>query len=179
MKFYLMEKRKRRMNMLNTNTDQKTNIKTNQESDQYIIFTLNNQEFGINVLEGREIITARNLTAIPESPDFVKGIINLRNKIIPIIDLNLRFNLQSEIKREEDKVIIISLSNTLIGLRVKEVEEIIRIQKNKISEAPDITKGVKKDYIQGIARMEDRLLILINIESIFKQEEIKKLQNME
>ena len=165
--------------MLDTNqkNSQKNNL--NRESDQFIIFTLQDKEFGINVLDSREIITAGDLTTIPESPNFVKGVINLRDQIIPIIDLNKRFKLQGEMDHQQDKVIIISVNNTLIGLGVKEVKEILRIDPDNISEAPEITKGVDKNYIQGIARMDARLLILIDIEKIFSESEIDKLQDLE
>ena len=96
-----------------------------------------------------------------------------------IINLSQRFSLGDEIKQDESKVIIISVNNTLIGLGVNKVNEIIRINSNNISTAPEITKGVKKDYIEGIARLKDKLLILLDIENIFSQKEINKLQNME
>lgn len=165
--------------MLNSSTIQKNEDNINQESNQFVIFSLGKQEFGIDVLDSREIITFKDLTVIPDSPDFVKGVINLREEIIPIIDLIKRFSLINETKDNDSKVIIVSVNNTLIGLDVNEVEEIIRIEGSNISKAPEITKGVKKDYVQGIARLDDRLLILIDIESIFSKDEIEKLQDMD
>jgi purine-binding chemotaxis protein CheW len=168
-----------RKTVLNTNRAQKTEVNINQDNNQYVIFTLGSQEFGIDVLDSREIITAKDLTVIPDSPDFVRGVINLREEIIPVIDLTKRFNLRKQADNNKTKVIIVSVNNTLIGLGVNDVEEIIRINDSNISEAPEITQGVNKDYIQGIARLKDRLLILIDIKSIFSKDEMEELQDMD
>jgi len=149
-----------------------------EENEQFIIFVLNDQKFGINVLKSREIITVDNLTFIPETPDFVKGIINLREEIIPIINLNKKFNLKKH-KNSEDKVIIISVNDTLIGFAVNEIDEIKKIHSKNISEAPYITRQIKKDYIQGVAKLEGELIILIDIENVFSQSEINKLHDLE
>ena len=145
---------------------------------QFIVFVLDDQDYGINVLDSREIITAENLTILPDSPDFIKGIINLREEIIPIIDLTRRFNLENTLNEEESKVIIISVNNTLIGLAVEEVKEILRVDTENISDPPEMTQNIKKNYIKGIARLEERLLILLDIDEIFSREEIEKIEEM-
>ncbi|MFW6389928.1 MAG: chemotaxis protein CheW [Halanaerobiales bacterium] len=150
-----------------------------ENSNQFIVFILNQQKFGINILQSREVIIASDLTSIPRSPDFIGGVINLREEIIPIIDLAKRFNLQKELKSEDDEVIIISVNNTLIGLKVKEVEDIKKIEPDKINKAPEVTQGINQDYIQGIARLDNELIILININSIFSSEEINQMQDLE
>ena len=164
--------------LTSTKNDNQNNSKE-EESNQFIVFILNEQKFGINVLKSREIIKVNDLTYIPESPDFIKGVITLREEIIPIIDLHKRFKLQDEIKTEDDKVIIISVNNTLIGLGVKQVEEIQRIESKKISQAPEITQGINQDYIQGIARLNDKLIILIDIDSIFSTKEIRQIKKLD
>ena len=163
--------------MLN-NHEESIGVKST-ENRQFIVFILKGQKFGINVLKSREIITTESLTVIPESPNFIKGVIELREEIIPIIDLNKKFNLKNNIDKVEDKIVIINVNNTLIGLAVNEVEEIIRINKDNISKAPEITKGVKKDYIYGIARLENELIILIDIDNVFSHSDIKKLQDLD
>ena len=165
--------------MLNSSEKKRNDEKQVKNSNQFIVFILNEQKFGINVLKSREIIKVNDLTYIPESPDFIKGVITLRKEIIPIIDLHKRFKLQDEIKTEDDKVIIISVNNTLIGLGVKQVEEIQRIESKKISQAPEITQGINQDYIQGIARLNDKLIILIDIDSIFSTKEIRQIKNLD
>lgn len=165
--------------MLNINKTKKNEPNINQGHNQYVVFALGSQEFGIDVLDSREIITAKDLTVIPDAPDFVRGVINLREEIIPVIDLTKRFNLRGESENNKTKVIIISVNNTLIGLGVNDVEEIIRINDSNISEAPEITKGVNRDYVQGIARLSDRLLIIIDIKSIFSKDEIEEIQDMD
>ena len=146
-------------------------VENKKEYQQYIVFKLDDQEYGINVLDSREIITADDLTELPDSPKFIKGIINLREEIIPIIDLVQRFNLEKSLNKEDSKVIIVSVNDTLVGLAVKSVKEILRIDLENISETPEVVKKIKQNYIAGIARLDDRLLILLVLEEIFSDPE--------
>ena len=145
---------------------------------QFIIFNLADQEYGINILDSREIVTFDQLTVIPDSPEFVSGVINLRDNIIPIIDLTKKFNLK-ESSVQMEKIIIILVNNNLIGLAVKDVKEILRINSDDISDPPEITKNIDKNYVEGIARLDERLLILLDVESIFSKKEIKQIEDMD
>ena len=165
--------------MFNSSEKKENDEKQVKNSNQFIVFTLNEQKFGIDVLKSREIITASNLTSLPESCDFIRGVINLREEIIPIIDLHKRFKLQNKLNSEDDKVIIISVNNTLIGLGVKDVEEIQSIEPDKISKAPEVTHNINQNYIQGIARLDNELIILIDIDRIFSKKEIDEIKDFD
>ncbi|HKL12609.1 MAG TPA: chemotaxis protein CheW [Halanaerobiales bacterium] len=159
---------------------------TNMEQDvknnvtgQYIKFQTGKQAFGIDVLSSREIVREEGITSIPDSPNFVKGVIDLREEIVPIVNLEELFNIK-EIKQEvkEKKIIIIKVDGTLIGLEVNKVDEIIEIEKETIKEAPSITKKYNKHYIKGVANHNDQLFIILDVNNIFSEEEIKKIKDV-
>ena len=151
------------------------------EIDQYIKFDIAEQSFGIDVLSSREIVRAEEITTIPDSPKFVKGVIDLRNEIVPIISLQEHFNLSAKKEDEKcgDKIIIISLDDTLMGLEVDEVEEIIKITADEIQQAPEITRKYKQDYIKGVAKLDESLLVILAVHKIFSREEINKIKEIE
>ena len=157
------------------------NNKKNREKEieQYIVFSLDEQEYGINVMDCQEIITPEKLTNIPDSPEFVKGIINLREEIIPIVNLSDRLNLEADLDKENSKIIIVSISGIKAGLLVKNVEEIKKIEAENISDAPSITKKINQKFIKGIARTDDDLLVLLDPDSLFSQSEIEKIEKIE
>src|SRR6056297_786385 len=159
-----------------TEVDQKNKSK----SKQYIKFETGNQAFGIDVLNSREIVMESEITSIPESPDFVKGVIDLREEIVPIVNLEKLFNtkLSSDEEVNEKKIIIIKVESTLIGLEVDSVEEIIEIKNDTIKKAPSITKKYNKDYIQGVASHNDDLFIILDVKNIFSVEEIEKIKDV-
>ncbi|MDZ7672928.1 MAG: chemotaxis protein CheW [Halanaerobiales bacterium] len=155
------------------------NNKTQAKSRQYIKFETGNQAFGINVLNSREIVMESEITSIPESPDFVKGVINLREEIVPIVNLDKLFNIKlSDENIEEKKIIIIKVEETLIGLEVDGVDEIIEIENNRIKSAPSITKKYNKDYIRGVANHNDKLFIILDVNNIFSSDEIEEIKEI-
>src|SRR6056297_2517678 len=158
-----------------TEVDQKNKSK----SKQYIKFETGNQAFGINVLNSREIVMESEITSIPESPDYVKGVINLREEIVPIVNLDKLFNIKlSDESVEEKKIIIIKVDGTLIGLQVDGVDEIIEIENSRIKDAPSITKKYGKDYIQGVAKHNERLFIILDVNNIFSSDEIEEIKEI-
>ena len=160
-----------------------TNMEENAQNNitgQYIKFKTGNQAFGIDVLNSREIVREEEITSIPDSPEFVKGVIDLREEIVPIVNLQELFNIKEEDVKEvkEKKIIIIKVDGTLIGLEVNKVDEIIEIDKKTIKDAPSITKRYNKDYIKGVANHDDKLFIILDVNRIFSEEEIKKIKNV-
>jgi len=150
-----------------------------EEIKQYIEFEISDQIFGIDVLNSREIIKPQEITILPDSPEFVEGIINLREEIIPIINLEKKFNIRSNKDKVINRqVIIITINKLLIGLKVNEVNGIIRINNKKIKDIPGITQKLNKNYIKGVASLDKALLIILDINNIFSKEEIKQLKKV-
>lgn len=151
---------------------------TNIGSNQYVIFSIGKQKFGIDVMDSREIIKTKNLTTLPEAPSFVEGVINLREQIIPIINLSKKFNLNKNIK-DNNKVIIIAVEDELIGLMVKDVEEINSLNTEDINQAPEITRDIDQNYIKGIATLREELIIILDTNKILKNSEVEEIEGLD
>ena len=142
-------------------TDQE--VKVDREG-KYLTFTLAKEEYGIGILKVKEIIGMMPITTVPRTPGFVKGVINLRGKVIPVIDLRGRFNLE---RREHDKstrIIVVELRGTVVGFVVDAVREVLRIPRTVTEPPPAIAAGSGEKYITGVARLDDRLLMLLDLE---------------
>ena len=146
---------------------------------QHVIFSLGKQKYGIDVMDSREIISPDNLTSIPEAPSFIEGVIDLRNQIIPIINLSKKLSLNLELNLDNSKVIIISVENELLGLMVKEVVEISDLNQKEISETPEITKKIDSNYIEGVANLNDELIIIIKTNNLLQNNELKKIKRID
>lgn len=152
----------------------------NSTEKQYVVFMVGNEEFGVNIKQTKEIISATNLTFIPNAPDFVNGVINLRGEIVPVVDLHKRLSLQKKEEQEvEEKIIIVELDSNLIGMKVKDVKEIIRLNENDIGKAPEITQGINRKYVSGVGKLDERLLILLDLNRILSRQEIEEIDEME
>ena len=156
------------------------NTTTGNSMEQYVIFLLGNKEFGVNIHQTREIISGSDLTFMPNAPDFVCGVINLRGEIVPVIDLKERLKLKElQNQNNEEKIIIVAINETLIGMKVDDVEEIIRLEMDNIEDPPEISQKINKDYVSGVGKLNDKLLILLDLDKILSRKEIEKLDNIE
>lgn len=155
--------------------------KVQREEKQFIVFTVGKEQFGVDVKQAREIMPLTEFTHIPDAPDYVKGVINLRGEIIPIIDLCKKMSLDSSNLNEKDaKIIIVDLDDTLIGMQVDNVSEMIRLFVDDIAKPPKIVKGgINRDYLSGVGKLEDELLILLDLNRILSNEERKQLDSIE
>lgn len=152
-------------------------VTTNQ---QLIGFVLGDELFGVDILTVQEIIRDTTITAIPDAPDFLEGVINLRGRIVPVIDLRKRLKLVEPGQINVDPwIIILSVEGRTTGFMVDRVTKVLNVPKQSIKPAPDIVvAGLKSQYIQGVCKMDQHLLILLNFSRILLVEEIKKLKSM-
>lgn len=150
----------------------------NNQEEQFVVFLVGEEEFGVNIKQTREIISAAELTYIPDAPDFVEGVIDLRGEIVPVINLSKRLSLESKENNNEQKIIIVEIDENLVGVMVKNVEEIIRIPVNNIGEPPKITKKINKNYVSGVGKLENRLLILLNMNRILTTQEMEEIEDI-
>lgn len=163
-----------------SNFQNKMDRMVQREELQFIVFTVGDEKFGVDVKQAREIIPSTELTKVPNSPDFVLGVINLREEIIPIIDLKKKLRLNSDSRSNQDeKIIIVELDNNLIGMKVDNVSEMIRLYTSDIADPPKIVKGINRDYLSGVGKLGDKLLILLDLDKILSQKEIDELDKME
>ena len=130
----------------------------------------------MDILAVREIIRIVEITAIPSAPTFVEGIINLRGRVIPIIDIKKRFNLQSETQDDDMRIVIIEIAGTTVGIIVDAVKEVLRIPADAVEPAPELASGIDEEYIRGVGKLDDRLLILLDLEHLLAKDELHKVK---
>lgn len=146
---------------------------------QLVTFRLVEEEFGIPILDVREIILMTDITPVPRAPEFVEGVINLRGQIIPIADLRKRFNLGESQIDGNSRIVVVEVENHVLGLIVDAVSEVLRISASKISPPPAlVASGIGAEYIKGIANEDGKLTVLIDLRKVFNSDEIKSLQTI-
>ncbi len=141
------------------------------ESDilQLVTFNVGNEEFAVNILNVQEINRMTDLTRVPNASDYIKGVINLRGKVIPIIDLRKRIGLEAKVSDSSTRIIVIEINEKVVGFIVDKVNEVMRISQDHMEPPPNVVSGIDKDFITYIAKLEDRLLILLDLEKIIKK----------
>ncbi len=138
---------------------------------QLVTFRLGNEEFSLDILRVQEIIRHMELTRVPRTPDFVDGVINLRGRVIPVLDLRKRFGLASDERTNETRIIVVDVDNKTVGLKVDAVSEVLRLPADTVEPAPAIVTGAESDYIKGVGKLDGRLLILLDVEKILTKTE--------
>lgn len=140
-------------------------------------FRLRDEEFGVDVGKVLEITRVTEISHIPEAPSFIQGVTNLRGQIIPVIDLSKRFNLASqETLPDSARIVVSEVNGQTVGILVDAVPEVLKILEEDIEPTPELIKTeIKKDYILGVAKLKDRLIILLNLEKVLAPKEIEQL----
>ena len=139
---------------------------------QLVTFEIGDEEFGIDILKVQEIIRTMAITKVPNSPPHVEGVINLRGKVIPVIDLRSRFLLESKPHDNQTRIIVVDLHRVVIGFVVDGVSEVLRIQSNTVEPPPPVVSGIESEYIKGVGKLDNRLLILLDLDKLIPIEEL-------
>ena len=148
---------------------------------QLVGFVMGEELFGVDILMVQEIIREAFITPIPNSPEFIEGVINLRGSIIPVIDLRKRLGLLIDEKQSEDTwILILNIEDRVTGFIVDSVSEVLKIQKSTIKPPPDIVvAGLQSQYINGVCKIDRGLMVLLDFDRILLIDEIKKLKDLE
>jgi purine-binding chemotaxis protein CheW len=149
-----------------------------EELLQLVSFKIGNEEFGIEILQVQEINRMMQITKVPNSPDFVEGVVNLRGRIIPVVDLRKRLNLHSPEHDNNTRIIVVDLEGSTLGFVVDEVSEVLRISSSITEPPPPLVAGINSEYITAVGKLEDRLLILLDLKKIFSNEENKLIEQV-
>ena len=159
--------------------EQAVNVTANREG-KYLTFTLADEEYGIGILKIKEIIGMMQITTVPQTPEFVKGVINLRGKVIPVIDLRLRFGMESIDYTDRTCIIVVEIQGIIqtvqIGIVVDSVSEVLNIKGEEVEDTPTFGTKLNTDYILGMAKMEGGVKILLDIDRVLKPEEVELLE---
>ncbi|CNF65830.1 chemotaxis protein CheW [Yersinia mollaretii] len=150
----------------------------NQFGDQntgqeYLIFTLGKEEYGIEILKVQEIRGYDRVTRIANTPDFITGVMNLRGVIVPIIDLRVKFQLPSADINENTVIIVLNLANRIVGIVVDGVSDVLALNAEQVKPAPDFSATLSTKYLLGLGTLNDRMLILVDIEKLLNSEEME------
>ncbi|WP_321430764.1 chemotaxis protein CheW [uncultured Methanolobus sp.] len=146
---------------------------------QMVVFQLGGEEFGVEIMKVQEIIRMPEITQIPQSPEFVEGVINLRGRIIVVINLDKRFNLVSKEVDAHSRIIVVEIGENVVGMIVDSVNEVLRIPKSSVDPAPElVTSNISREYITGVGKIDDRLLILLDLAKVMDKKEVQEIANL-
>jgi purine-binding chemotaxis protein CheW len=144
---------------------------------QLVSFVIGSEEFGIDILCVQEINRMLQITKVPNAPEYVSGIINLRGRVIPVIDLRHRLGLPPKDTDHNTRIIVIEVCGKTVGFIVDSVKEVIRIPQNITETPPEIVAGINSEFIKAVGKLSDRLLILIDLEKILSAAELTGLSS--
>lgn len=139
---------------------------------QLVTFRIGDEEFGVDILAVQEIIRMLQITMVPRAPFFIEGVINLRGKVIPVINMRTRFNKPSVEHNADTRIVVMELGQKIVGFLVDAVSEVLRIPTNTVEAAPPVVAGIGSEYIKGVGKLDDRLLILLDLEHLLGEVDI-------
>ncbi|MBP7528495.1 MAG: chemotaxis protein CheW [Syntrophorhabdaceae bacterium] len=146
---------------------------------QYLTFQLGNEVFGIDVFNVREILEFTSVTKVPKTPDFMRGVINLRGSVVPVLDMRLKFGLTETKKTVDTCIIVVEVGfgseSIIIGALVDSVQEVFELDPNSIEPAPRIGSQLRTEFIRGMGKKDDSFIIILDMERLFSPEEIADL----
>ena len=155
-----------------------SNEKVLRQEIQLACFRVGSELYALDIMKIKEIIRPQKLTPIPKSPTFIEGVINLRGAVIPVADMRKRFDQPISEENSKNRIVVCSLAGQIIGLLVDEVTEVKRYGREEIAPAPQFIKGPQAEYFLGVARCDDDLIMLIDLEKVLSSDEKIELQNL-
>jgi purine-binding chemotaxis protein CheW len=151
-----------------------------EEGMQLVTLMLGAEEYGLPITDVQEVMRFRTVrvTEIPNAPAFTLGVMNLRGRVVPVVDMHERFQLPEVSLEREARVVIVGVEGRTVGLIVDAVVEVVRVDPDDLEPLPDLAGGVNADYVRGIVRVDDRMVIVLDIERVFSAEESRTLAGM-
>jgi len=154
-------------------------VRADPRAGKYLTFGLGNEEFGIQVMRVREIMGVQEVTAVPHTPAYVKGVINLRGKVIPVVDLRQKFGMREEEHTQRTCIVVVQLEQDgvqlLTGVIVDQVSEVLSLQVADIEDTPDFGRGVVTPYLLGMAKTKGKVIVLLDINRLMSTQEVHGL----
>ncbi|MDH5570271.1 MAG: chemotaxis protein CheW [Gammaproteobacteria bacterium] len=154
----------------------------NQDQTQFLSFTLGDEDYGVNILRVQEIRGWEEVREIPNTPDYIKGVLNLRNTVVPIVDLRIRFSLESCEYKATTVIIVLSVEKNdgahVMGVVVDAVSDVLNIEPDKIKTAPNFGAKINTKYMNGMVMVNDRMVILLDADKLLDQDELSAIENI-
>ncbi len=163
-------------------SDTKQVVSREDNKIKLLVFTLDDEEYAVNISELQEIIPMLEITHVPNAPDFIKGILNLRGSIVVVLDLEKRFHLERKKKVKQSHIIVTEINNNRFGITVDSVKEILKVSPKEIQKTPDlIATKINADYLKGVVvlqkkKQESRLVILLDIQKLLQEKELLNIE---
>ena len=156
------------------------NIKTQLSGKtlQAVTFALGSEEYGVDIAQVQEINRMVTITRVPRAPQFMEGVINLRGQLIPVIDLRTRFGMERSERNKNTRIVVTEIGSKRLGMVVDSVSEVLRIPVEQIEDAPDLVAGADTEYIRGVGKMGDRLIIMLDLARVISNSEKTELQKL-
>ena len=151
-------------------------VEQQASSVQLVVFTLGKEEYGVMIQYVKEIIRKPEITQLPNAPDFIQGVINLRGQIVPILSLSGRFHLGQEVNSDKSKVVIVEFADLTVGMEVNAVSEVLTLDTASISQTPTMATSIDSMFISGVGQLDNRLLIILDVEQILSDKEHSMLK---
>lgn len=156
--------------MANVDTSKEVDKRVEQtrsgDERQLVVFQLGAEFYGVDIARVHEIIRLQTITRVPRAPAFVEGVINLRGKVIPVVDLRRRFGLESSEHTRASRIVVVEIGDNVVGVIVDGVSEVLRVTGASIEPPSPVVAGIESEYIYGIARLDDRLVILLDLDRV-------------
>ncbi|WP_024954047.1 chemotaxis protein CheW [Sulfurospirillum arcachonense] len=151
----------------------------NQDSSRFLTFFIDDEQYGLNISHVKEIIASMNITNVPKTPDYIKGVINLRGAVIPIVDVRLKFGMDERAYDINTAIIINEIDNVSIGFIVDRVEDVLSIKHSELTEPPKFGTNVDTSFIESVAQINENVVMVLNLKKIFEQSELVDISNIE
>ncbi|MHB0912683.1 MAG: chemotaxis protein CheW [Armatimonadota bacterium] len=149
------------------------------DEEQLVVFELASESYGVDIGAVNTIIRMQEITEIPRSPEFVEGVINLRGSIIPVIDLRRRFGLSAGEETKASRIVVVEAGGQMIGMVVDAVTETLRLSQDAIEPPSPVVTTTDSEYVRGVGKLENRLVILLDLNKVLSDKETEALKNME
>lgn len=150
-------------------------MENSNTANKYVVFKIEQEFYGIDISKVKSIERIQHFTRVPNAPPFVKGVINLRGEVVPIIDFRLRINIDYKEIDLDSRIIIVNVDEIQVGLLVDSSSEVIEIGSDNIDNPPMEKEGVAENFVEGIGKLDGKLIILINVESLIKTKEVETI----
>ncbi|DAB34455.1 MAG TPA: chemotaxis protein CheW [Sulfurospirillum sp. UBA12182] len=146
--------------------------------NRFLTFYLEDEIYGVNIFEVKEIIAMMTTTAVPKTPAFIKGVMNLRGNIIPVVDMRLKFDMPHKEPEMYTAIVIINIEGKNIGFIVDKVEEVVNVEEENISAPPEFGSNIDTKFISKMARFNDKVIMILDLVALFGQEELNMVQSL-
>lgn len=143
---------------------------------QLVGFNVGREFFGVSIGAVKEIIRVPDITPVPDTPDFVEGVVNLRGRIVPVVDMRRRVGIQSAERNRGNRILVLELAGKVVGLIVDSASDIIKISEEAIEPPPDIVSSIGAEYVTGVGKLEGKLIVLLDLTRLLSAEEMRKVE---